>query len=589
VTFYPEDTSFNALVKTIRASCRTIELFEIARTVLGKPERFTVLLAPRDPSAPSHSLRQGQPPRGAQRREGQPRGDTAAGAPEATGAVAPENVAAEPAAGAEPQPKSEIPPKPVFYISVPDGLPFESADATIAHVISRHLKLYFDVQDVDAEPPKGSFQVVNRCGITGELLAPPNYHRYNQIVQQHFAAKGFRMPFEAYRNRIETVREPELINQWLEKMKRVTRYTWKMPPQPRHSSAGTEADSSRQSGAGADLSRRSGAEAEAAPPAATADAPVPAPQEPQAPSFDSLDEARVYLQTNARDRVVRTGAHARFHGREADALPQSEMRRAVEGTLERQRRFPLDTANALRGRLRREHFTIFKKGAKGISYVCAVKRKFRVPGQTFAESIGNLIAYVEAHPMIRAKDLVKRYLGVQEASADPAVKSPEGAIASPPPAAAAPSQPEPEAAPANVLSVEQREKIARMQGDLLWLVREGYVTEFIDGSLYAPPPMAEARKKEVESAEHDPENFPEPSPESSPSPETPASANRPLSETAIPSAEAAPAETAPVENPPVEAEASAPAQPAPLGEAVAEPGGDAPLEPLPPAAPITST
>ena len=31
----------------------------------------------------------------------------------------------------------------------------------------------------------------------------------------------------------------------------------------------------------------------------------------------------------------------------------------------------------------------------------------------------------------------------------------------------------------------------RMQGDLVWLVREGYVTEFIDGTLYAPPPMVD--------------------------------------------------------------------------------------------------
>jgi hypothetical protein len=44
VTFYPEDTSFNALAKTIRASCRTIELFEIARTVIDKDDRFALHL-----------------------------------------------------------------------------------------------------------------------------------------------------------------------------------------------------------------------------------------------------------------------------------------------------------------------------------------------------------------------------------------------------------------------------------------------------------------------------------------------------------------------------------------------------------------
>jgi hypothetical protein len=54
--------------------------------------------------------------------------------------------------------------------------------------------------------------------------------------------------------------------------------------------------------------------------------------------------------------------------------------------------------------------------------------------------------------------------------------------------------------------------VARLQGDLLWLVREGYVTEFIDGRLFAPPPMVEARKKEIEAEDHDPENFPEVSP-----------------------------------------------------------------------------
>ncbi len=74
-----------------------------------------------------------------------------------------------------------------------------------------------------------------------------------------------------------------------------------------------------------------------------------------------------------------------------------------------QRRFPLDTANGLRGRLRRESFTIFKKGSKGISYVCAVKRKFRIPGQVFAESIGTLIAFIEAHPMVRASELPEKF------------------------------------------------------------------------------------------------------------------------------------------------------------------------------------
>ena len=383
VAFFPEDASFNALVKTIRSSARTIELFEIARTVLGKPERFVVVVTrkPRPPGAPDEA----QPP---------------------------------------------------LHVSVPDGLPFETEEAAVAHVMDRHLATFFEQADVEVEAPKGNFLVINKCGVTGELLGPPNYHRYNQLIQQHHAARLGRMPFEAFRSRIETVRDPEVVNRWLEKMKKVTRFTWK---------------------------------------AAVAEGAV-------APTFDALEDARQHLLTQARDAVVKAVPSARFHGKALEVMPRGEILAAIEGAYDRQMRFPLDTANQLRGRLRREHFTIFKKGSKGVSYVCAVKRKFRVPGQVFSESIGNLIAFIEAHPLVKAGELAPKMLGI-----------------------AAPAE-------GTSLAQDQRERIVRMQGDLVWLVREGYVTEFIDGGLYAPAAMVEARKKELEAEEVDPENFPEPTP-----------------------------------------------------------------------------
>jgi hypothetical protein len=402
--FFPEDTSFNALVKTIRSSARTIELFEIARTVLGKPDRFVVVVS----------------------RKPRP-----VGSPEAA-----------------PQP---------IYVSTPDGVPFESEEAAVNHVMGNYLGSFFDKAEVEVEPPKGNYMVINKCGVTGELLGPPNYHKYSQMVQQHYAAKVSRMPFEAFRSRIETVRDPEVVNQWLEKMKKVTRYTLKVP--------------------GAAVPAVPAAPAEA--PAAAAPESPATPPAPEAPAFDSLDDARLHLLTTARERVVKAVEHARFHGKALDTMPRGEILMAIEGAYERQLRFPLDTANQLRGRLRREHFTIFKKGSKGVSYVCAVKRKFRVPGQVFGESIGNLIAFIEAHPLVKAGELSAKMLGI---SAPAAGES---------------------------FSAEQKEKMMRMQGDLMWLVREGYVTEFIDGGLYAPPAMVEARKKEVESEDVDPENFPE--------------------------------------------------------------------------------
>ena len=486
MTFYPEDTSFNTLVQTIRKSCRTVELFEIARTVVAKTDRFVVVVAHK--------------PQGGGEQAPKPAG----GATDAAAVAAPK------------------PAKPMFHISVPDGIPFESDDAAVAHVLSKHLDKFFDTAEVEVDPPKGNFQVINKCGITGELLGPPNYHRYNQIVQQHYAAKvASRMGLEAFRSRIETIRDPEVVNQWLAKMKKTTRYTWKFGSPAAKPAVAAPVATESAAPPDTPVSETPAGEAPAAPAAETA---APAPTVSTIPTFDTLEDTRVYLLTQARDKVVRTTENARFHGKMAETMPPGEIRRAIEGALERQRRFPLDTANALRGRLRREHFTIFKKGSKGVSYVCAVKRKFRVPGQTFADSIGALISFIEANPMVRASELAPKFLGVAmvaparpaETPAPTATDAPASAEAPAATPAPAPEAPKPEPN----LSLDERAKISRLQGDLMWLVREGYVTEFIDGRLFAPPPMVEARKKEIENEEHDPENFPE----APPSTETPVAA-----------------------------------------------------------------
>ena len=434
VAFYPEDAGFSALAKAMRASCRTFELFEIARLILGKYERFVVVVTRKPPEA----------------------------APVTDAPVAAPSTAPAPARPAGP-----------IHVSLPDGMPFESEEAAVAHVLGRHLDKFFDLAIVEVDPPKGSFPFVNRCTLSGELLGPPNYHRYQQIVQQHHAARFPRMPFENFRERIETVRDPEAVNQWLEKMKKAARYTWKL-----------------------------GAEGE--PPVV----------------LESLEDARAHLLATAKDRMVKTVESARFHGKLIESLPPGEIRRAIEGQFERQRRFPLDTANALRGRLRREGFTIFKKGSKGISYVCAVKRKFRVPGQVFAESIGTLIAFLEANPMITVKELPVKFLGITPPSvpSTPPLSIPS-AQPMPVPEPAEPPAPTPEPAavepaPAPVetpLTPEQQERLRRLTIDLRWLVLEGYVTEFADGRLFSPPAMAEARAKaaETEGEDHDLENFPE--------------------------------------------------------------------------------
>jgi hypothetical protein len=505
-TCYPEDTGFAAMVKAVRASCRTYQLFEITKAVLEKSDRFVVVLQRARPERPN------RPAEGA-----------------AEGSPAPASEKANP-----------------LYMSLPDYLPFDTEEAAIQHVLANNLGAFFEMQEVEVEAPKGNFPIINKCGITGELLGPPNHHRYQQILQQHHAAKLGRMPFERFRESIISAREPEVIAAWMDKMKKATRYTWR-PPVAKSATTPPMETAAPVAAAAAPVET----------PAAEV-ASAPAPETPAPLSFDNFEDARLHLISNARDKMVRAVESVRFQGKMIEKLPPGEIRRALEGHVERQRRFPLDTANALRGRLRREGFTIFKKGSRGVSYVCAVKRRFRVPGQVFSETITKLIDFIEKNAMVHMKDLPKNFLGLEVPVAAPAAPVAEGAAPAP-------------AAPA--LTPAQAEILRKMSNDLRWLVMEGYVTEFSDGKLFAPPPMAPQAAKRAESGEdeHDPVDFPD-APAASAEPaavagtamaDKPADMSAPVAADVAPAAEVpAPAAAAPEVAPAAPAVAAAEVKPA---------------------------
>jgi hypothetical protein len=417
VDLYPQDEAFEALVKRLRATARTYQLFEIAHLLLEKPERYVVVVSNK--------------------------------------------------------PKSGEPAAPLYF-SVPGHLPFETEDAAISHVLANNLDLFFDVETIEIEPPKGNFQMVNRCGITGALLGPPNYHRYQAFLQAHYAAKISGMSFDRFQSKIETVKEQEQIDAWLESMKTGARYTVK----------------DHQGG------------------------------EPE--SLESLEAVRHFLLQHRKDKVVGSGEHVRFAGRDIEGLPKGDIRRSVETYVEQQLHFPLEAANNIRGRLRRHKFTVYKKGSKGVSFVCAVKRQFREANTIFTDSIRDLIEFIEKHPEVQASKLPKLYIDIDTEKQKPEeLKMTEAEVAAAAEAkkvaaeaaqvageTTAETTPQvatvdadaaasTEATPKVELSKEAQAKLNQLMLDLRWLITEGYVTEYGDGRLYAAPPMPEPKKKEV--------------------------------------------------------------------------------------------
>ena len=352
VGFYPDDNGFATIIKALRTNHITYELFEVARIFLEKSERYVASVTRK----------------------------------------AAEGERAEQVA-----------------VAIPDGMPFETEEEAIQHVISNHVDAFFDQEEIETEPPSGNFPFVNRCGLTKKILGPPNYHRYEEFLNQHFQTQISNASFERFQSAIVQDRDEEAVNEWRESMKKTIRYSTKTQ----------EGDTASE-------------------------------------TFDTLKEAMVYLRTTQRDKMVKTVNYARVPGVTLDKFPNSEASRAVGGELARQRRFPLKTANLIRGRLRREKFSIYKRGSKGVTYICAAKRNFRKPGQVMSDSLDRLIHFVEINANVKVKELPSQFESwLKEKHPD----------------------------------AEYDEK--KLFQDLHWLIADGYITHFADDSLVAQPVLDE--------------------------------------------------------------------------------------------------
>ena len=385
VLFYPEDAPFNKLSDIMKASKRTYQLFDIAEIILEKPERFVVL---------------------------------AKNLPDAEGNAKP------------------------LYCAQPLNLPFEDEAAAKTAAVDAKFDELFVSEEIDAEPPKGEFQVVNRCSITGDLLGAPNWHKYGEAVREYHSRKFPKMPFEKFSASIEGVRDADQIAAWLETMKKKTVFKLKEP------------------------------------------------QEGAPESFDTREAARAYIFEKFGAELVRTYEQVRMRGEYVAKLPFGRIRRNIEEACRKQKKFPIVTANNLRGRLRRSGFTVYKRGSKGFAFVSTIKRKFIFEGESLSEVPQKIFDFITANPAIRAADLPYKYLGLEAPKSEAKSKTlaqehSEGAetLESQKPAESA------------ELPDETKALLSSVWSELSWLVSEGYVVEYADGTLQANPYLPKPKDK----------------------------------------------------------------------------------------------
>jgi hypothetical protein len=454
----PEEKGVDSLARQIKLTGRAYPLFDIAQLIVQKPERYQIKIDPRKNA---------------------------------------EGVAAQP-----------------LFICALDESVWLTEQEAVGHILKDHFSTFYQAEKTPCDAPKGVYTFVAQCGMSGEILGPPNYHDYQNQLRRLHQSRFDRMPFEAFKSRVKIVKDEEVVKKWIEDQSFKTEYVALNLPEPLR------------------LSKME-------------------------------DVEKHFREVHLPNIVKRVDSHV-LTGVASRNVRQPALMRNLRHLWEEQRRFPLSVVNILSSQLASRGLQFFKVN-KTVTHVSVARPHFLdLETNPVSPGIRKIVEFINATPKANRKLLIEALAPFPAAAAQPAAPAAETAPAPAPTtdvegSAAAPAEAAPVAAPAEPEAPQPTSEQRTLIGDLHWLIHQGHVIEFHNGVLEtakkpAPKPQPQPKKEKPAKA---------PKAEAAPATEQSAAETSPA------------AESVPAEAPAVEPAAEAP--PAPEApEAPAEPKGDAP-------------
>jgi hypothetical protein len=327
----------------------------------------------------------------------------------------------------------------LFVCALDDSL-WLSEDEAVGHVLRKHFNTFYQAEKTATEPPKGKYTFVAQCGMSGVILGPPNYHDYQNQLRKLHAERFSRMPFEVYKSRVKIVRDEAVVKQWVEEQSWKTEYICLNMPEPL-----------------------------------------------KLPTKEAVEQ---HFRESHKDNIIKSVETHTLSGTAARNLRSPELVRLVRSVWEDQRRFPLQIATVLSQQFASHGLQFFKVN-KTITHVSVARPHYLDLALTpVSEGVKRIVDYINANPKCTRRQLL--------AALAPAPAPPAEAPAS------APSDTEPATAPAAAVAepAETNAEQNALMGDLHWLIHQGHVIEFANGTLEtAKKPLPRPPKKEPKPAE----------------------------------------------------------------------------------------
>lgn len=221
------------------------------------------------------------------------------------------------------------------------------------------IEKFYRVEETQVEPPKGDFKAVAVCGLSGQIIGPPNHHSYQTAVLRLHRERFAKMPLAQYRTKIRTETDEALVNRWKEEQSRQVRYIY-----PREPVEG-------------------GAEV----------------------VLDSWEAVERHFLTELCEDVVHEVDRAVVPGHIPGKQLSPDLLTLLRQEVEVLQRNPFSLVKRLCGQLERRGLKIFKRQGKKL-FVSKARPRPLDPQVPLSEDVSLIIGEIRKHPGVRVSELV---------------------------------------------------------------------------------------------------------------------------------------------------------------------------------------
>lgn len=225
-------------------------------------------------------------------------------------------------------------------------------DILLRQILDDHLEDFFTKEEVETEPPSGNFPMIGKVGDI--LIGPPNHHSYSDRLAEIHRTRYAGMLFDRFKEKVQTVRDEELVEQWKQEASKKTVFRLK------------DSDDEKEF---------------------------------------TLVQAEEYVRTHLADTEIQEVTRAILPAALARKIRDDNLMRMIREAWQAESRFPRTLSFALRAAFRHLHLQTFKAG-KNINFVTAVKPDPIAP-EAAVDTIREILEYLADHPGLTRRQLLE--------------------------------------------------------------------------------------------------------------------------------------------------------------------------------------